>query len=207
MPPPHSLTYCPAQVQRADGSGVWIQQKPPITQNQPQGTHLSGSPQTNPRTIFPLQKNNAKVGSPIMPGTAQQSPKKEKLKIPQVSCSMARPPRSPCHQAGVTGWSPLQPERCTDSITTFGIPPPRGCCSTGSTRCPSGKQYLCQCFQLGLALLSQCKIHVFIFTFSKRHQVTSFGLLFSKLGCPDLQGGGGTGQLHQPTAPELQGCQ
>lgn len=122
MPPPHSLTYCPAQVQRADGSGVWIQQKPLITQNQPQGTHLSGSPQTNPRTIFPLQKNNAKVGSPIMPGTAQQSPKKEKLKIPQVSCSMARPPRSPCHQAGVTGWSPLQPERCTDSITTFGIP-------------------------------------------------------------------------------------
>lgn len=103
----------------------------------------------------PCKKIMQKWAAPSCQEQLSSHPKKEKLKIPQVSCSMARPPRSPCHRAGVTGWSPLQPECCTDSITTFGIPPLRGCCSTGSTSCPSGKQYLCQCFQLGLALLSQ----------------------------------------------------
>ena len=44
------------------------------------------------------------------------------------------------------------------------------------------------------------------FHVQQRAQGDSFGLLFSKLGCPDLQGAGGTGQLHHPTAPEMRGC-
>ena len=46
---------------------------------------------------------------------------------------------------------------------------------------------LCQCFHLDSVLLSQCKSHVFLFTFSKGHKVTvlvcfspSWGALISR---------------------------
>lgn len=97
VPPAHPLTYCPAQVQSTDGSRIQMQQEPPVTQKQPRGAHLSISPPANSCTVFHLQNNNAKMGSPVMPGTAQRSPRKEKSKLPQVSCSMARPQWSPCH--------------------------------------------------------------------------------------------------------------
>jgi len=138
-----------------------------------------------------------------MPGTAQRSPKKEKSKLPQVSCSVARPPRSPCHRAGVTAWSPPRWRRSHRRVWHPSAPSAaaaRGARPDGATHGTSPPGLLS-------GFSSSFSVRNSRLCFHLQQEADSLGLLFSDLGCPDLQGGRGTGRLQHPPTPEPRGCQ
>lgn len=96
----------------------------PQLKNIPSGHTPEQLSPSKPMHIFLLQNDNAKSGSSSTPGTAQWSPKKEKLKLPQVSYRIARLQQSPHRCTGVIAWSPPWPQHCMDG-SHCPIPQPR----------------------------------------------------------------------------------
>lgn len=89
-----------------------------------QGTHLSSSPPANPCTFSSCKTIMQKVAAPAHPAQLSGHPKKEKLKLPQVSYRIARLQQSPHRCTGVIAWSPPWPQHCMDG-SHCPIPQPR----------------------------------------------------------------------------------
>lgn len=114
---------------------------------------------------------------------------KEKLKLPQVSYGMASLQQSLHHYTGVTAPSPSWLEHRADGKATAASLSPKGQCGAGSTLCRGSAQNFSLMLLSGFSSSFSVQNSHLDFHIQQKAQGDSFGLLFPKLGCPDLREG------------------
>lgn len=95
------------------------------------------------------------------------------------------------HYMGVTAWSPSRLEHRADGKATATSLSPEGHSSTGSMLCWGSVQHFSPVLSSGFSSSFSVQNSHLDFHVQQKARGDSFGLLFPKLGCPDLQGWGG----------------